>query len=69
MAFASGSVGVIYKQFTLTMSVSILFSALLALILTPALCATILKPIDGHHQKKGFAWFDRSFDKVTKSMN
>ncbi|WP_098729663.1 multidrug efflux RND transporter permease subunit AdeB [Acinetobacter baumannii] len=67
MAFASGSVGVIYKQFTLTMSVSILFSALLALILTPALCATILKPIDGHHQKKGFfAWFDRSFDKVTK---
>ena len=49
------------------MSVSILFSALLALILTPALCATILKPIDGHHQKKGFfAWFDRSFDKVTK---
>jgi len=49
------------------MSVSILFSALLALILTPALCTTILKPIDGHHQKKGFfAWFDRSFDKVTK---
>ena len=48
------------------MSVSILFSALLALILTPALCATILKPIDGHHQKKGFfAWFDRTFDKVT----
>jgi multidrug efflux pump len=52
MAFASGSVGIIYQQFTLTMSVSILFSALLALILTPALCATILKPIDGHHQKK-----------------
>lgn len=66
MAFASGSVGIIYRQFTVTMSVSILFSALLALILTPALCATILKPIDGHHQKKGFfAWFDRSFDKVT----
>lgn len=66
MAFASGSVGIIYRQFTVTMSVSILFSALLALILTPALCATILKPIDGHHQKKGFfAWFDRTFDKVT----
>ncbi|MGM7313011.1 efflux RND transporter permease subunit, partial [Acinetobacter baumannii] len=61
------SVGIIYKQFTLTMSVSILFSALLALILTPALCATILKPIDEHHQKKGFfAWFDRTFDKLTK---
>ncbi|WP_212511383.1 efflux RND transporter permease subunit [Acinetobacter seifertii] len=67
MALASGSVGIIYRQFTITMSVSILFSAFLALTLTPALCATLLKPIDAHHQKKGFyAWFDRSFDKVTK---
>lgn len=67
MAFASGSVGIIYQQFTLTMAVSILFSALLALILTPALCATLLKPIDAHHQKKGFfAWFDRIFDKTTQ---
>ncbi|UGQ31586.1 efflux RND transporter permease subunit [Acinetobacter calcoaceticus] len=67
MALASGSVGIIYRQFTITMSVSILFSAFLALTLTPALCATLLKPIDAYHQKKGFyAWFDRSFDKVTK---
>ncbi|GAB7273028.1 hypothetical protein DZS_44250 [Dickeya ananatis] len=44
MAFASGSVGVIYRQFTLSMAVSILFSAFLALTLTPALCATLLPP-------------------------
>lgn len=67
MAFASGSVGIIYRQFTITMSVSILFSAFLALTLTPALCATLLKPLDAHHQKKGFfAWFDRTFDKLNK---
>src|SRR5690606_29110657 len=45
MAFFPGSTGVIYRQFALTMSVSILFSAFLALTLTPALCATFLKPI------------------------
>ncbi|HHV7526148.1 TPA: efflux RND transporter permease subunit, partial [Burkholderia orbicola] len=68
MAMASGSVGVIYKQFTLSMAVSILFSALLALTLTPALCATMLKPIaTGHHQKRGFfGWFNRRFDRLTK---
>ncbi len=64
MAFASGSVGVIYKQFTLSMAVAILFSAFLALTLTPALCATLLKPVDsGHHEKRGFfGWFNRRFD-------
>ncbi|MBR8321455.1 MULTISPECIES: efflux RND transporter permease subunit [Burkholderia cepacia complex] len=68
MAMASGSVGVIYKQFTLSMAVSILFSALLALTLTPALCATMLKPIAaGHHEKRGFfGWFNRRFDRLTK---
>ena len=67
MALASGSVGVIYKQFTLSMAVSILFSALLALSLTPALCATLLKPIDrGHSEKRGFfGWFNRRFDRLT----
>ncbi|GEA69826.1 multidrug efflux RND transporter permease subunit [Acinetobacter pittii] len=65
MALANGSVGIIYRQFTITMSVSILFSAFLALTLTPALCATMLKPIDKNHVKKGvFAWFDRSFEKL-----
>jgi multidrug efflux pump len=66
MAFAGGSVGIIYRQFTVTISVSILFSAFLALTLTPALCATLLKPIDANHQKRGFsAWFDRFFEGVT----
>jgi multidrug efflux pump len=68
MAFASGSVGVIYKQFSLSMAVSILFSAFLALTLTPALCATLLKPVDpGHHQKRGFfGEFNRRFEQMTR---
>ncbi|AZS50086.1 multidrug efflux RND transporter permease subunit [Entomomonas moraniae] len=67
MAFASGSVGVIYKQFTLSMVISILFSAFLALTLTPALCATLLKPIDpSFHEKRGFfGWFNRQFNQMT----
>lgn len=49
----SGSVGVIYKQFSLSLAVSILFSGFLALTFTPALCATLLKPIPkGHHAEK-----------------
>ncbi|SHM76950.1 multidrug efflux pump [Duganella sacchari] len=69
MALASGSVGVIYRQFTVAMAVSILFSAFLALTLTPALCATLLRPIsEEDHKKKGFfAWFDRKFDSLTAS--
>ncbi|MFZ4875568.1 multidrug efflux RND transporter permease subunit [Janthinobacterium sp. Mn2066] len=68
MALASGSVGAIYRQFTLAMAVSILFSAFLALTLTPALCATMLKPIAPHeHDKKGFfRWFDRQFERMTR---
>ncbi|MBL0372774.1 multidrug efflux RND transporter permease subunit [Rhizobium sp. KVB221] len=68
MAFFPGAVGVIYRQFSLTMVVSILFSALLALSLTPALCATFLKQIPkGHHAtKRGpFGWFNRGFDKAS----
>ncbi len=67
MAFFPGSTGIIYRQFSLTMVVSILFSAFLALSLTPALCATFLKPIKkGHHEKRGFAgWFNRNFDGLT----
>ena len=68
MGLASGSVGVIYRQFTLSMAVSILFSAFLALTLTPALCATLLKPVDpAHHEKRGFSgWFNRSFAHMTQ---
>jgi multidrug efflux pump len=67
MAFFSGSVGNIYKQFSLSMVSSILFSAFLALSLTPALCATLLKPAaDDHHEKKGFfGWFNRAFSSTT----
>ncbi|CUX67152.1 MULTISPECIES: efflux RND transporter permease subunit [Agrobacterium] len=67
MAFFPGAVGIIYQQFSLTMVVSILFSGFLALSLTPALCATFLKPIKaGHHEKKGFfGWFNRGFDKAS----
>jgi multidrug efflux pump len=69
MAFMQGSVGVIYQQFSLSMATSILFSAFLALTLTPALCATLLKPIakGEHHEKTGFfGWFNRGFERLTE---
>ncbi|MCP6497888.1 efflux RND transporter permease subunit, partial [Klebsiella pneumoniae] len=54
MAFFPGSVGIIYRQFSIAMVTSIAFSAVLALSLTPALCATFLKPIaKGHGHAKG----------------
>jgi multidrug efflux pump len=62
MAFFPGSVGIIYRQFSVTMVSAIAFSALLALSLTPALCATILKPVEaghGHARKGVFGWFNR----------
>ncbi|WP_443700521.1 multidrug efflux RND transporter permease subunit [Pseudomonas sp.] len=68
MAFMPGSVGVIYQQFSISMAVAILFSAFLALSLTPALCATLLKPIPqgNHHEKKGFfGWFNRRFEQAS----
>ncbi len=64
MAFFGGAVGAIYRQFSLAMVSAMLFSALMALTLTPALCATILKPVEAghHHEKKGFfGWFNRGF--------
>jgi len=69
MAFMPGSVGVIYQQFSLSMATSILFSAFLALSLTPALCATLLKPIaKGEHHAKGgfFGWFNQRFERLSK---
>ncbi len=68
MAFFAGSVGNIYRQFALTMISSILFSAFLALTFTPALCATMLKPIaPGHHGRRGFfGWFNRGFRGLTE---
>lgn len=67
MAFAGGSVGIIYRQFCISMAVSILLSAFLALTLTPALCATILKP-HHHASRKGrafSAWFNGRFHALT----
>ncbi len=69
MAFFSGSVGNIYRQFSIVMVSSMLFSVFLAMSLTPALCATFLKPVEaGHlHEKKGFfGWFNRSFTRSAK---
>lgn len=69
MAFMAGSVGVIYRQFSMAMAVSILFSAFLALTLTPALCASLLKPLkpgEEHRQKHFFGWFNRHFERVTQ---
>jgi multidrug efflux pump len=64
MAFFSGAVGAIYRQFSLAMVASMSFSALMALTLTPALCATMLKPVKAgqHLERKGFfGWFNRGF--------
>ncbi|MFT3938650.1 multidrug efflux RND transporter permease subunit [Rhodopseudomonas sp. BR0G17] len=67
MAFFPGSVGIIYRQFSVTMVSAIAFSALMALSLTPALCATLLKPVNkGHaHAERGvFGWFNRTLDNI-----
>lgn len=71
MAFFGGSTGVIYKQFSITIVSAMALSVVVALIFTPALCATMLKPID--HEKHGqpkrgfFGWFNRTFDRSVLS--
>ncbi|STR26555.1 Acriflavine resistance protein B [Janthinobacterium lividum] len=65
MAFFGGSTGVIYRQFSITIVSSMVLSVVVALVFTPALCATLLKPVEkGHHatNKGFFGWFNRSFD-------
>lgn len=63
MAFFGGSTGVIYRQFSVTIISAMSFSVLIAFILTPSLCATMLKPAS-HQEKKGFfGWFNRSFNR------
>ncbi|WP_077046193.1 multidrug efflux RND transporter permease subunit [Pseudomonas sp. KK4] len=69
LAFMGGSVGVIYQQFAMALSVSILFSGFLALTLTPALCATVLKPFDPTHHARRNRWtdaFNRRFDNLAR---
>ena len=67
MAFFGGSTGVIYRQFSITIVSAMLLSVLVALSLTPALCASILKPIDNNHLHKGgfFGAFNRGFERVS----
>jgi multidrug efflux pump len=63
MAFFSGSTGVIYRQFSVTIVSAMALSVIMALIFTPALCATLLKPAAAEHKTTGFAgWFNRKFD-------
>ncbi len=67
MAFLAGATGVIYRQFSATIVSAMALSVLVALILTPALCATILKPLKKgeHHGGKGFfRWFNRNYDRT-----
>src|SRR5450830_925769 len=66
MAFFGGSTGVIYRQFSITIVSAMVLSILVAMILTPALCATLLKPIDRGHeltQRGFFGWFNRTFER------
>ena len=71
MAFFGGSTGVIYKQFSITIVSAMALSVLVALIFTPALCATMLKAVpkgEHHVAKRGFfGWFNRNFDRSVRS--
>jgi len=69
MAFFGGSTGVIYRQFSITIVSAMALSVLVALVLTPALCATLLKPVEKDHDKhhKGFfGWFNRMFERNSR---
>ncbi|OZY84770.1 hydrophobe/amphiphile efflux-1 family RND transporter [Cellvibrio mixtus] len=67
MAFFGGSTGVIYRQFSITIVSAMVLSVIVALTLTPALCATLLKPVSHDHYEKGgfFGWFNRNFNRAT----
>ncbi|UCR84370.1 efflux RND transporter permease subunit [Pseudomonas chlororaphis] len=70
MAFFGGSTGVIYRQFSVTIVSAMLLSVLVAMTLTPALCATLLKPADaqGHGPQRGFfGWFNRHFERSAQA--
>jgi multidrug efflux pump len=66
MAFLSGSTGVIYRQFSITIVTAMILSVIVAIVVSPALCATLLKPVQKgeHHGHRGFfRWFNRAFDR------
>jgi multidrug efflux pump len=65
MAFLQGSTGVIYRQFSVTIVSAMVLSVIVAIVLTPALCAALLQPVQrgGHHSERSFfRWFNRVFD-------
>ncbi len=69
MAFLQGSVGVIYRQFSITIVSAMVLSVIVAVVLTPALCATLLKPVGQrrHHRERGFFhWFNCKFDSASR---
>jgi multidrug efflux pump len=69
MAFFGGTTGAIYRQFSITIVTSMILSVLVAMILTPALCATLLKPLKKgeHHGSRGFfGWFNRTFNRYAQ---
>ena len=66
MAFMSGSTGAIYRQFSLTIVSSMVLSVIVAMIFTPALCATMLKPHHGEKTTGFFGWFNRQFNRSSE---
>jgi hydrophobe/amphiphile efflux-1 (HAE1) family protein len=66
VAFLGGITGAMYKQFALTLVVSVVISGIVALTLTPALCAVLLKPEQGQSRNRIFRWFNRGFGRVTE---
>jgi multidrug efflux pump len=69
MAFTHGSVGIIYRQFSITIVSAMILSVFVAIVLTPALCTTLLKPVGkgGRHVERGFfRWFNRTFDHISQ---
>ncbi|MBK1880819.1 efflux RND transporter permease subunit [Luteolibacter pohnpeiensis] len=69
MAFLGSSTGVIYRQFSITLATSVALSVVVALIFSPALCATLLKPGhqgDAKHQRGFFGWFNRGFNRIAE---
>jgi len=69
MAFMSGSTGVIYQQFSLTIVTAMVLSVIVALTLTPVLCSTLLRPTDKQFQYKIFTLFNRGFERLLKGYH
>jgi The (Largely Gram-negative Bacterial) Hydrophobe/Amphiphile Efflux-1 (HAE1) Family len=74
VAFFGGTIGVLYEQFALTITISMFFSTIVALTLTPALCALVLRPHEERKESTGglnrfFKWFNRNFNKLLESYS